>query len=126
VHDGRFATRQHPFEVAGQEGLERLLVLPLRMLGRQRFDAVEAKDQLEIHRLLDPQRAVVVEGGDAVGGWDKLRSAFAGHIGRELQSGGERFAALVQCLVRIAQEPRDALKPSGGEARGRILAAVLA
>ena len=36
-------------------------VLPLRMLRRERLDAVEREGELEVHRLLAPERAVVVE-----------------------------------------------------------------
>jgi hypothetical protein len=43
LHQGLFATGKRTFEVTSDEGLERLLFLPLRMLGRQRLDAVEGK-----------------------------------------------------------------------------------
>src|SRR5262249_12626262 len=42
-----------------------LLVLPLRVLGRQRLHPVEGEGKLEIDRLLSPQRAVVIKRGDA-------------------------------------------------------------
>ena len=64
------ATRLH---VAVEQRLERLLVLPLRMLRRQRLDAVDREGDLEVDRLLAPQRAVVVEGGDALGGRHEVR-----------------------------------------------------
>jgi hypothetical protein len=35
------------------------------MLRRERLDALENEEGLEIHRLLGPERAVVVERGDA-------------------------------------------------------------
>ena len=60
--------------VALEHRLERLLVFPFRMLRRQRLDAVEREGELEIHRLLAPQRAVVVEHGDALGGGHEIRS----------------------------------------------------
>ncbi len=43
------------------------LVLPFRMLRRERLHAVEGKQQLKRHRLLGPEGAIVVEGGDAFG-----------------------------------------------------------
>jgi hypothetical protein len=46
---------------------KRLFALPLGMLRRQRLHTVEREEELEIHRLLGPERAVVVEGGDAFG-----------------------------------------------------------
>ena len=52
--------------VAGEHGLERLDVRQLRLRLDQRRHAVEAVDHLRIHRMLDPQRAVLIEGGDAL------------------------------------------------------------
>ena len=76
-----FGQRLH---VAFDRCLERLLVLPLRMLGRHRLDAVEREGQLEVHRLLGPQRAVVVEGGDALGGRHEIRPALPRNAGDEI------------------------------------------
>jgi hypothetical protein len=80
LHDGLFATGKHPFEVTGEEGLERLLFLPFGMLGRQRLDAVEGKGQLEIHRLLGLQRAIVVKRGDAFRLGHEASTAGRGHM----------------------------------------------
>jgi hypothetical protein len=55
------------FHVVLEYGLERLPVGPLGMLGSERPDAVDGKEELEVERLLGPQGAVVVEGGDALG-----------------------------------------------------------
>ena len=41
------------------------------MLRRHRLDAVEREGDLEIERLLAPQRAVIVEDGDALAGGTK-------------------------------------------------------
>ena len=60
-----FATGQRGFHIALEHGGERLLVLPLGMLWRQSVDPVENEERLKIHRLLGPERAVVVERGDA-------------------------------------------------------------
>ena len=48
-------------EVALEQRGEGLLVLPFRVLRRERLDPVEGERKLEVHRLLGPQRAVVVE-----------------------------------------------------------------
>ena len=39
--------------------------------GAMRLDAVEREGELDVHRLFAPQRAVVVEGGDALVGGTK-------------------------------------------------------
>ncbi|WP_371930184.1 hypothetical protein [Bradyrhizobium sp. CCGUVB1N3] len=45
------------------------------MLRRHRLDLTEAECRLEIDRLLAPQRAVIVEYGDAFGGRNEVRAA---------------------------------------------------
>jgi hypothetical protein len=67
--------------------LEGLLVLPFRALRRERRDAVEREGELNVHGLLDPERAVVVEGGDALGRGDEIGRAFPRHGGDEVQDG---------------------------------------
>ena len=52
------------------------------MLGRQRLHAVEGEGELRVDRLFEPERAVIVEGGDAV--FDRyviaaFRLAYLGH-----------------------------------------------
>ena len=63
--DGLFAAGERAFHVALEQRGKRLLVLPLGCCGASTFDAVEREEELEIHRLLGPERAVVVERGDA-------------------------------------------------------------
>ncbi|MGY4246228.1 hypothetical protein ACVIIZ_007636 [Bradyrhizobium sp. USDA 4523] len=58
---------------------ERLLPLPFRMLARQRLHPVERKRKLHIHRLLAPQRAVIVECRDALRRRHEIRRAFPRH-----------------------------------------------
>ena len=53
-------------QVTFEQGSERLLTFPLRMLWRERINAGKSKIALEKHRLLGPKRAVVVNGGDAL------------------------------------------------------------
>ena len=54
------------------------VLLPLRVLGRQRLDPVKRERDLEVDRLLRPQRAVVVEGRDALGRRARSRARPAG------------------------------------------------
>ena len=61
------AGRRQRLLVASSSALNGCLRLPFRMLRRHRLDAVEREGNLEVIRLLGPQRAVIVEGGDALG-----------------------------------------------------------
>ena len=49
------------------------------MLGRQRPDPVEREHRLGVERMLDPERAVLVEGGDPVGRQHEVGAARRGH-----------------------------------------------
>jgi len=76
----RFGERLH---VAFERGLERLLVLPLRMLRSEHLHAVEREGQLNWPRLFGPQRSIVVKHRDALG-WDhEIRRALPGDCGDE-------------------------------------------
>ena len=77
---GLFVGGEKGLHVALEHGLERLLFLPLGVLRREGLDAVEGEGLRKIHRLLGPQRAVVVEGGDALGHRHKSRRAFPRHL----------------------------------------------
>ena len=74
------AAGERGFHVALEQRGERLLVLPLRMLRRERLHAVEREEELEIHRLLAPERAVVVERRDALGRRHEIGRAFLRHL----------------------------------------------
>ena len=65
LENGRLAACQRAFDIALEQRGKRFLVLPLRMLGRERLHSVERKQKLKIHRLLGPERAVIIEGRDA-------------------------------------------------------------
>ena len=56
------------------------LVFPLGMLRRERLHAVGHEVKLDRHRLLAPERAVVVEGGDAFGDRHEVRRAGFRHL----------------------------------------------
>jgi hypothetical protein len=107
--------RQRP-RIALEHRLERLRVLPFRVLRRQRLDAVEREGKLEIDRLLGPQRAVVVERGDPLLGWDEVRPALLGHrldefddrlLGRALVPGRQRIGGRRLCRDALPAPCRD-------------------
>ena len=52
------------------------------MLRRQRLDPVEGEGELGVHRLLGPQRAVIVEHGDALGFGHEVGRAFRRSLSR--------------------------------------------
>ena len=54
------------------------------MLRREGLHAIEGKQDLKRQRLLGPQRAVVVEGGNALGHRHEVGSALLGHAGDEI------------------------------------------
>src|SRR5215204_855025 len=64
--------------VVGQDRLEGLLLLPFRVLGSQRPDAVEDEPELDIEWLLAPEGAIVVKDGDALTLRHELVAAFCG------------------------------------------------
>jgi hypothetical protein len=66
LHERRLATCQGAFDVTFQQRGERLLCFPLRVLGCECLYAIEREQQLEIHGLLGPECAIVVEGGNSV------------------------------------------------------------
>ena len=60
------------FDVAPKQRSEGFRVLPFGMLRRQCLDPVEGEQDLEIERLFRPERAVIVESGDALGWLDEV------------------------------------------------------
>ena len=64
--------------------------------GRERLHAVQREEQLEIHRLLGPERAVVVEDGDALGRRHEVGRALLRHLLDKRDDG----------LLRLAVVPR--------------------
>jgi hypothetical protein len=61
------------------------------MLRRERLDPVEREGELEVDRLLGPERAVVVEGGDAL--LDRNESALPSSVTRSTNATIACFAA---------------------------------
>lgn len=65
--NGLFAPLKRRRHVSLQDRGKGFRGLPFRMLRCQSPDPVESKGELDIDRLLDPQRAIVVEHGQPVG-----------------------------------------------------------
>jgi hypothetical protein len=86
--DALLAGGEDCFHIAFEDALEGLFCLPLGMLGGHLPDTVEGEDELGVERRLDPERAVVVEGGDAVGDGDEVRRAL---FGDALDEGDDGF-----------------------------------
>ena len=93
------AEPRHRLAVAGEDCLEGLLPLPFGVRAGHRRDAIERKSRLGVERVLDPERAVLVEGGDAVLGRHEARAPLVGRrldeiqdglLGRAVVPGGER------------------------------------
>ena len=80
-----FGEFRHGRLVAGQDRLVGLLLLPLGVTRGERGDAVEGKEALTVVRLLDPERAVVVERGDAVSRRHELVAALLRHRSDEVE-----------------------------------------
>jgi hypothetical protein len=78
------AERRQRLAIIREHGLERLPCFPLRMLRRECLHPIHRKDDLEVHGLLRPQRAVVVEGGDALVNRDEVGAARRRHARNEV------------------------------------------
>ena len=103
LHQALLAGRRHRLHVVFQQPLERLLRLPFGVFGREGLDAVEGERDLEVHRLLGPQRAVVVEHGDAVGGCDEAGRTGRRHVGDEPDDRRLRRALVPRCELGVCR-----------------------
>ena len=74
--------------------LKGCVVVQFGLLWRQRLHTVEDEGELDIHRLLDPQRAVVVERGDALVGRHEVGPALRGDARDEVSDGFLRRAVV--------------------------------
>jgi hypothetical protein len=78
--DPLLARRRQRGEVVVEHRPQGLLRLPLGVRGRQRLDAVQGKGELGVHWVLDPQRAIVVERGNALDGGHEVERARRRHL----------------------------------------------
>jgi hypothetical protein len=58
------------------------------------LDAVEDEERLELQWLFGPERAVVIERWDPIGGWHEVRGAFAGDFADGFDDGLFGFAVV--------------------------------
>ena len=85
--DGFVAAGQRALEVTLEQRGERLLLLPLGVLRRQHLHAVEGERELDIQRLLRPERTVVVERGDPLRLGNEVAASLRRHLLDELHDG---------------------------------------
>ena len=104
--------------VAGDDRAEGLAVRPAGLLRREGANPVEGEGELGVDRLLHPERAVVVEHGEALLGRHEVGPTFGrrgfeevedGSFGGAVPPGRQRVAALLRC--RRTRQP--------GEKQGR-------
>ncbi len=88
------ARRLHRLHVVLEYALEGLLRLPLRVLGRERLHPIEREGDLDVDRLLGPQRAVVIESGDALRGGHEVRASLRSDARHEADDGLLRRAVV--------------------------------
>ena len=86
------SARKHSLEVGRQHRFEGLLVLPFRVLRCQGLDPIEGKGDLKRIGPFRPQRAVIVERGNALFWCDKILAARLRDPRYEIQDGFLRRA----------------------------------
>ena len=75
-------------------GFERFLLPPFRMLWRERLHPVQHEAELEIEGLLRPERAVIIEDGDAVFGLDEAIPTLGRDFRHEIDDGLAGFSRI--------------------------------
>lgn len=68
-----------------EEGLVRLALLQPRVLARHLLQPPVREEELHLQGLFAPERAVVVEGGDALGRGEEVRAAGISHAPDEIE-----------------------------------------
>src|SRR6185436_4117010 len=95
--------------------------LPFRMLVGSGLHAVDGESELGVDRLLDPQRAVIVDGGDAFGRRHIVWPAVLGHRRDEVENGFlgrsvvPRWEGVGALWLGMRAAPDRADKPDGEE-----------
>ena len=72
LQEGMFAACERAFHVTFKQRRKGFLCFPFRMLRRKRLHALKREEELEIQRLLTPERPVVIESGNAFLRRDKV------------------------------------------------------
>jgi hypothetical protein len=100
-------------QVACDHRFERLLGAPFWVLIRLPLHLVERESKLRVDRLLDPQRAVIVEGGDAILWLDIVGATLFRHPRHEID---DRLFGLtvIPGWQRISLRPRG-LRPDADD-----------
>ena len=83
-HQALFAGCRKRLHVAFEHRLKRLGGCPFGMIWRLGLHPVEREGKLDVHRMLDPQRAVIVEHRDAFGLRHEVGRTFLAHLLDEL------------------------------------------
>ena len=102
-----FAPGERAFNIALEQRGEWFLRFPLGMLRRERLHAVEREEQLEIHRLLAPERAVVIERGDAL----RLAARSPASLPSVTFATKPRSLSSARCRSRTARDPQPTRSP---------------
>src|SRR5205807_2153884 len=76
LHEALLTRSQERLLVARKHSRERLLLFPFRMLRGERLYPVNGEGELEINRLLRPERTVVIEGRETLFGLNEIRRTF--------------------------------------------------
>jgi hypothetical protein len=121
LEDPLLAARQSGLQVPFQQGGEGLARLPLGMARRECLDPVDGERELDVHRLLDPERAVVVERGDPLGGRHEVGRSVPGDSVDEGKDGlpGGRVVPRRQRRGRVEGRSRQQRGGEGGCSGGR-------
>ena len=105
-HQALFANCRECLHVAFEHRLKRLGRCPFGMIWRLGLHTVEREGKLDVHRMLDPQRAVIVEHRDAFGLRHEVGRAFLAHLLDELDDRSLR-RGVVPGRQRIGLGERD-------------------
>ena len=87
VEDAFVVVGEERGEVAGEGGLHHRIVFPCGFVGQAAFQFVEREGELEGHGVLRPERAVVVEHGEALRSWNELLGVGVGDFGDKVEDG---------------------------------------
>jgi len=79
---------ENGLQVKLEKGLVGLAVLHRRVLRCDLLEPVQGEEDLHLQRLLAPQGAIVVEGRNALGGWNVVTPAPLRYARNEIENGG--------------------------------------
>jgi hypothetical protein len=94
LDDALLARGRKARHVAGERRLKGLTLFPLGMLRSLRLHTIDGEGELKVDLLLGPQRAIVVEGGDALGNGHEVAASGRTDAGDEVED-----SLLGRCLI---------------------------